>query len=308
MTSPIGRFSQCLANRSTIVYLMGFSLGLILFLALLFQSQFDVQILFGGKGALLLLSLSGAVMRFLSGFGVMLTYAYICSIVLRGAAEQVKGSITRIRLLKIALTIPILFVLVYALYAFVNVYFYSRSLTLIENLTAVYGIWSLMLLVYIIPIAREEYNPQPVGSTIDNLDERLKGWKHALWRGYQLHVWKDYGRVYSEEFERYQQKMSEIRAILSGILLLPTASVLMILPPAGILAIMLWLRIFSLDYRPLARYEKLLLVSILVVVLLITTLLFLAMDISESIVYFGTSYSIGVFSSIALFGFVVWQV
>ncbi|MHA2378145.1 MAG: hypothetical protein ACXADS_02635 [Candidatus Thorarchaeota archaeon] len=307
MTFPLGNLSQRLANRNTVGYLVGFIVGLGLLLVLLLQSQFDLLLLFGGEGALLLLLLSGVVMRFLSGFGVMLTYAYICSIVLRFMAEQVKGSRERMNVLKLALIIPVLVVLVYAVYVFVNACFYLQSLTLIENLTAVYGIWSLMLIVYIIPIVREEYDPRTRRNTADNLHERLGNWKHALWKGYQLHVWKDYGRVYSEEFGRYQQKMTEIRVILSGILLLPTAFVLMIFPPIGILAIMLWLRIFSLDYKPLTRCERFLLVSTLAMVLLITTYLFLAVDISESLVYFDASYSIGVFFSIALLGVVVWQ-
>ncbi|MFQ5833461.1 MAG: hypothetical protein ACE5H4_12210 [Candidatus Thorarchaeota archaeon] len=307
MTLPLDDLSRRFADRSTIGYLMGFFLGLVLLLVLLFQNQFDFLLLFGGEGALLLLSVSGVVMRFLSGFGVMLTYAYICSIVLRNVTEQVKGSRKRMRLLKLALIIPSLVVLIYAVYAFVNAYFYSQSLTLIENLTAVYGIWSLILLVYIIPIVREEYSPQVHGNSVDSLDEKLGNWKHALWKGYQLHVWKDYGRVYSEEFKRYQQRMTEIRAILSGILLLPTAFVLMILPPIGILAIMLWFRVFSMDNRPLTRGERFLLVFILATALLVATYLFLAMDISETLVYFNASYSIGVFFSIALFGVVVWQ-
>jgi hypothetical protein len=164
-----------------------------------------------------------------------------------------------------------------------------------------------MLLIYIIPVVREEYNPQPQRGMVDSLDEKMGNWKHALWKGYQLHVWKDYGRVYSEEFERYQQKMTEVRAILSGILLLPTALALMIFPPTGILAIVLWLRVFSIDNKPLTRSERFLLVFTLAMALLVTTYLFVAVDISEALVYFDASYSIGVFFSIALFVVVIWQ-
>ncbi len=57
----------------------------------------------------------------------------------------------------------------------------------------------------------------------------------------------------------------------------------------------------------MTRGERFLLVFILATALLVATYLFLAMDISETLVYFNASYSIGVFFSIALFGVVVWQ-
>lgn len=87
-------------------YLKGFFLGLVLFLALLFQSQFDVLILFSDEWIILLLSLAGVMMRFLSRFGVMLTYSCICSIILRNVTEQAKGSRKRMRLLKIGMVAP----------------------------------------------------------------------------------------------------------------------------------------------------------------------------------------------------------
>ncbi|MFX0107322.1 MAG: hypothetical protein ACFE7R_03495 [Candidatus Hodarchaeota archaeon] len=286
-------------------YILGFVVGIVLFLIMLSRSNFSIQTMYMNEFAIWFLSISGVVMKFLSGLGVMLTYASVCAFVFRSSASQVKGSRKRLKVLKAVLIIPILAILAYALYTLVRALTYSQNLTLIENLTAIYGVWSLMFLVYIVPIVLGEYNPKLPMGTLEGVAERASSLKHSIWKGYQSYVWRDYGKVYSAEFERYHERMSKIRAVLSGFLLWPIAMVLMLFPPLGIVSVVLWFRIFSLDYKPFSDLERLLLMGIVTVVLLVTTYLFLAIGFPSLMIYFDLSYAIGIFFSLVLLGIVI---
>lgn len=306
MVSIIRHLSKRLADSFT-GYIMAFGFGVVLLLIMLFYNDFNLQTFYVNEPAIWLLSISGAVMKFLSGFGVMLTYASIGAFVFRAFAEQVKGNRKRLTVLKVVLIVPVFAILTYAIYTLVNALVFSQNLTIIENITAIYGIWSLMLLVYIAPIALENYNPRIRKGTLSEVGERVGDMKHFVWRGYQSYIWRDYGRVYSVEFQNYREKMDEVRAILSAVLLWPIALLLMLFPPLGILSIMLWFRIFSIDYKPLSDFERGSLILMVTVVLLITTYLFIAGGFVDLLIYFDVSYAIGMFFSIVLLGIVIWQ-
>jgi len=306
MTTSVRSFSKRLADGYT-GYAIAFFVGVGLLLIMLFINAFNFQTLYMGEAVLFLLSVSGIVMKFLSGLGVMLTYASVCSFAFRLLAEQVKGNRKRLEILKLILVLPILSILGYAVYTLVNMLVYSQILSLFENLTAVYGIWSLMIIVYLVPVARGKYNPTTEKGTLEKVGEKVDGLKHSIWSGYQAYIWRDYGKVQSAEFERYHDRLVKIRVILSGMLLLPVAFVLMLFPPLGLLSVMLWFRILSLDYKPFSNLERVLLSFIVVVVLGITTYLFLAIGLPSLQVYFDFSYAIGIFFSIALLAIVIWQ-
>lgn len=306
MTTSVRSFSRRVADGYS-GYVVAFFVGVELFLIMLFIYDFNIQTLYMGETALFLLSVSGIVMKFLSGLGVMLTYASVCSIMFRSFAEQVKGNRRRFAILKLILVLPILAILGYAIYTLVNALVYSQILSLFENLTGVYGIWSLMLIVYLIPVVQGKYNPRTESGTLDKVGEKVGGVKHSIWSGYQAYIWRDYGKVKSAEFERYRDRLVKIRAILSGLLLLPIALVLMLFPPLGLLSIMLWFRIFSLDYKPFSNLERVLLTTIVIVVLCITTYLFLVIGLPSLQVYLDFSYGIGIFFSVALLAIVIWQ-
>ncbi|MFW9911747.1 MAG: hypothetical protein ACFFEU_04715 [Candidatus Thorarchaeota archaeon] len=306
MSTLIRKISKDLANHYR-GYFIAFSVGMIILLIMLFFGGFDLRTLYTTEPAFWLLSVSGVVMKFLSGFGVMLTYASVCSLLFRVLAIQVKGNRKRFTVLKTMLMLPILAVLIYAIYTFVRSILFSQSLTFLENLAAVYGIWSLMLFVYVIPLSLGVYNPKTGESTFERVGRRIGDLRFSLWRGYQSYVWRDYGRVYSAEFERYRETMTEIRAILSVFLLWPMALILMLFPPLGLLSMMLWFRIFSLNYKPFLRLEKILLTVIVLVVFFSTTYLFLFTDLTSLLIYFDLSYAMGTFLSIALLGIVIWQ-
>jgi hypothetical protein len=306
MISSIRHLSKRLADSST-GYFVAFAVGVVLLLIMLFYNDFNLQTLYVNDLAMWLLSISGVVMKFLSGFGVMLTYASMVALTFHAFAEQVKGSRKRLSILKGVLILPIFAILTYAVYTLVNALVFSQSLTIIENLTAIYGVWSLMLLVYIVPIALGDYNPRLRKRALSEVGKKVGDMKHSVWRGYQSYIWRDYGRVYSVEFQSYRENMDEIRAVLSGVLLWPIAFLLMLFPPLSILSVMLWFRILSLDYKPFSGLERAFLISIISLVLLITTYLFITGGFVSLLIHFDVSYAIGMFFSIALLGIVIWQ-
>ncbi|MGD9381556.1 MAG: hypothetical protein PVI03_03855, partial [Candidatus Thorarchaeota archaeon] len=191
MSALIRQFSKDLADHSR-GYFIAFSVGVMLLLIMLFYGGFDLQALYMNGPAIWLLSVSGVIMKFLSGFGVMLTYAFICSLLFRVLAVQVKGNRKRFSVLKTMLMLPMLAILSYAIYTFVNAIVFSQSLAFLENLTAVYGVWSLMLFVYIMPLSLGIYNPKTADSTLESVGKRIDNLRFSLWKGYQSYVWRDY--------------------------------------------------------------------------------------------------------------------
>ncbi len=306
MSPSISDLSKRLAD-SNMYYAITFFVGIVILLVMLLMNGLDLQAMYMNETTTHLLSISGVVMKFLSGFGVMLTYASVCTFVFRRLSDSVKGNRRRLTILKAILILPVLVILVYATYTLANSLLYSQNLSFIENLTALYGMWSLMVLVYIIPVALGRYKPKTGKGTLESVGERISELRYSIWRGYQSYIWRDYGRVYSAEFERYRERMVVIRAILSGFLLWPIAMVLMLFPPLGILSIVMWFRILSLDYKPFSVLERVLLSIIVCAVLFVTTYLFLVSDLASLQTYLDLSYVFGIVFSITLFGIVIWR-
>ena len=181
---------------------------------------------------------SNVVMRFLSGLGLSLTYATFCSLMFRYLSPLMKRSKTRVRIVIGLVLIPALGVIFYAIYTIWGAIYLTRSLTNIEFLSMIFGVWSLILLVYVVPTIKGEYSPEieqvePLG--VSKAQKTLENWRFSVWRGYKSSLRKDYGSIYEKEFERYGLRLFMIRAILSGLVLLPISLVLVKVTPLAII-------------------------------------------------------------------------
>jgi hypothetical protein len=128
----------------------------------------------------------------------------------------------------------------------------------------------------------------------------VDGVGYSLWRGYQTKIAKDYGKAYAKEFERYAAQMDKIRAQLSGVLLLPLCLTLTVFPPLALVLVLVWIRSFTLHDKPLLIYERILLTVAVLFVLLLSSFVFLAVDLSMSLVFLDTAYGIGIIVSILI--------
>jgi len=286
-------------------YILAFMLGFIPFILLLFASSWDFGTLLNSSLMISLFTVSGTTMKFLSGIGIMLTYATFCSFIFKISSDVMKKSSGRAKMVKGILVIPLIAISVYGGYKLVGVFLYSQTLGFVEILISLYGIWSLMISIYIIPAIRGLFQPAYKASTTDKIRGKVDDFGFSLWRGYQTKIREDYGKVYAKEFERYGERMDKIRAQLSGILLLPLGLILSVFPPIAAVLVVLWIRSFNLKGTPLALYERILLAITVVGVLLLSTWVFLVLNLSTALLFFDVFYGVGIIVSILILIFIV---
>jgi len=294
-----------IAQKRKEAYLIGFLVGVPVLIYFLFVNNWSVGDLLTSQTFWGLVAVDMILMKFLSGIGIMLTYASVCGIVLKLSSEGIKGNKNLALILKIVLLLPIIAIAAYGIIKISGIFTIPTGLDLIETAVAVYGIWSLMLFVYIIPAVKSVFQPEYEESKIDSIKRKFGGVKFSLWKGYQSKVRKDHGKVYAKEVEQYQDRLANIRSQLSGILLLPICIILLIVPPLAGLLVVLWLRLFSLHKVPLSKFERLLLVLVVLLVLVASTYAFLFLDTITILSYLNLSYGIGILVSIILLAIIV---
>jgi len=297
---------EIIPKKSRELYGIAFVIGCILMIGLLYINAWNLSILISADYMLFLFAISGITMKVLSGIGIMLTYASFCTIAFKFFSEKMKGNKEFANRIKIALLIPILVIAVYGIYKIVGVYF-ATSETILDVLIAIYGVWSLMLSIYIIPVVQGRYQPEYKESTTDKIRKRFGDAKYSLWSGYQTRVHKEYGKVYAKEFERYGERLDRIRAQLSGILLLPLGVALIAFPPLVFPLVVLWLRSFTLDIEPLSLFERVFLAVIAIVMILLSTFIILTLDVSMAQALFEIVYGLGILSSIVVLAYIVMK-
>lgn len=300
MTNFLQNISRSISERQLLVYLSGVIIGLIIFLPLLSFVQFDLLLYMSGETFQGAFVFEGIVIRFLSGIGIMLTYASICSFVFKGLSGFLKGKEGRAKWVKLVLSIPALLIVGYAVYVFANAILYQRVLSYFESLTLLYGIVSSLVIIYVVPSIKGVYEPELERSKLEEMQDKMRGVRRSLWRGYQIYIHRDYGKVYSKEFEQYQTRLDGVRILLSGVVLLPLSLTMYFIPPLTIVGLILWIRLFSLDHRPFSIGERLLLVTLVVGVLVVSTFSIIMLETVGFLLYFDMSYSIGMLSSILL--------
>ena len=295
---PIRELSKRIADKQRNSYIIALVVGLILYTILLFFNSWDPISLITGVFSLELSVVSGVIMRFLSGLGLSLTYATFCSLMFRYLSSLMKGSKTKAKVVVFFILIPALGIIFYSLYTIWGALYLARSLTDLEFLSMIFGVWSLMIMVYVLPIIKGEYTPEIEKAGVSKATQKMGDLKFSVWRGYKSRVRKDYGTVYEKEFERYGSRLFMIRAILSGIVLLPISLILVSITPLALLGIVLWIRMLSLNHKHFSGLERGLLVLVTLSVALLTTIAFFQAELIAYSAFFDVSYGIGLLSGI----------
>ena len=297
--------SKSVSSRYIQGYIVAFLIGFVPLLVLLYQSGWNFGLLLSSSFMVGLFTVSGTTMKFLSGIGIMLTYASFCTLAFKMSSDVMKGSKGKARAIKGILLLPLAGIGSYGGYRLLTALFLSGSLGFLEILVSLYGVWSLVLSIYVLPAVRGQYRPDYKVSTKDKILRRVDNFGYSLWRGYQTKVVGDYGKAYAKEFERYATRMDKIRAQLSGVLLLPLCLTLSAFPPLAAVLLLLWIRSFSLDTKPLLAYERGLLVIAVLFVLILSSFVFLTINLSMSLIFLDSAYAIGILVSILLLAAIV---
>ena len=302
---PVRELSKRIADKQKISYIIALVIGLILYTILLFFNSWDPISLITGVFSLELSVVSGVIMRFLSGLGLSLTYATFCSLMFRYLASLMKGSKTKAKVVVFFILMPALGIIFYSLYTIWGALYLARSLTDLEFLSMIFGVWSLMIMVYVLPIFKGEYTPEIEKAGVSKVQQKAGDLKFSVWKGYKSRIRKDYGTVYEKEFERYGSRLFMIRAILSGIVLLPISLILVSITPLALLGIVLWIRMLSLNHKHFSGLERGLLILVTLSVALLTTIAFFQAELIAYSAFFDVSYGIGLLSGIILLFFII---
>ncbi|TFG06738.1 hypothetical protein EU522_01370 [Candidatus Thorarchaeota archaeon] len=305
MTDPVTRLSIRISEKQILTYALTLTAGGAAFLILLFLASWDIGLLVSMLITEDFLLVSGSVTRFLSGTGIMLTYALFCILVFSGLSKWTKGSQRRANILKTVVMVPMVGVLAYAGTVFIRSLVYSEPLAQIEILTSLGGVWSLFIFVYLLPLITGKYDPSWRETYSTRVRRTLDRWGFKAWRGYQSYFRRDYGEVYSREFERYRVQLDSLRAILSGMILLPLAVIFLPFPPLAFVTFILWIRMFSLDRTGFSVIERAFLIIIALVVPILFSYMFLLVNLSGLLLYFDVAYGIGILVSIAALGIII---
>jgi hypothetical protein len=296
--------AEIITKKYRELYVFALIVGLLLLMVLLYINAWDLSTLLSTGYMVFLFSVSGVTMKVLSGIGLMLTYASFCRIVFGIFSDGMKGNPSFARRIKLALLIPVIIIVVYGISKIVGASFSSED-SILDLLITLYGIWSLMLSVYVFPVIQGRYQPEYKESRTDKLRKRFGNAKFSLWSGYQTRLHKDYGKVYAKEFERYGERLDYLRAQLSGVMLLPLGIALIVLPPIVLPLIVLWLRSFTLHKKPLTLLERIFLATIAIGMMLLSTFIILILDVAATQILLDTVYGLGILTSIIVLGYIV---
>lgn len=286
-------------------YAIGILAGSLILIVELYMNSWRLDLLINSPVLVLLTGLSTSIMKFLSGIGLMLTYASFCSFVFRRTSDMMRNKRQTATYIKTLLSLPVIAIAGYGILKMYTSLFLGESLNLIETLVSLYGVWSVVVTVYVIPVLRSTMQREDDPGIMADVRHRLGRMRYSLWKGYQFRVKKDFGKIYAKEFERYHDRTEIIRGELSGLLLLPMCIVIVIFSPLAGLLFVLWLRILSLERIPLSRGEKALLIITSLTVLLISTLVFLSAVSLPIIKLLDLSYGLGIIGSIILLAYVI---
>ena len=106
--------------------------------------------------------------------------------------------------------------------------------------------------------------------------------------------------MYENEFQRYGERLLNLRAILSGLLLLPIAFSLVLIPPLAALSILFWIRMFSFNHKHLSSLERGLLILLTCSIGLLTAFTIVQSGLSGLRLIFDASYGFGLLGGIVL--------
>lgn len=299
------KLSDKISANQKISYLIGLIVGTVLYLILLSLNDWNPILLFTSVTFLEISVITGLFMRFLSGLGITLTYTTFCVIIFRVLSPLLRGKKSRLKIAKVIVFIPAAAILVYSMYTMVGALLLSRVPSYFDLLSMIFGVWSLMVMVYIIPTIRGEYSPSLDKTKREGFHEKASDWRFSMWRRYQSRIKRDYGLVAGEEFERYGDRLFEVRTILSGLLLLPISFILVMITPLTILGIMLWIRIFTLHHKSFSLLERALLIIVTASVAILTTISFTQLDLASHNLIFSISYGLGLLVGLILFVIII---
>ena len=252
-------------QKFDIIYIIGLAITSVIMLLIL---------LFGVNSLSIVFLIFFWVVKFLSGFGIILAITNGFLFILNKRKDKLsKRGTTAIVIFQIL--VPILLI-IYAIYKIISSYSGSVSSTSMtgvwadiyvwfDNIIYIYGIASLLLQLYIIPILTKKFDEsinmgrnQKWGRSIKNAGRNVK--KQVLkWK-------KEDAKIQYLDQKSIKDLLDNWRNRFAVILLIPLAIGSMIFTPITFILIVMWCKIIIWNREEIFSYEKIgILLSIIVI-------------------------------------------
>ncbi|MFX1278785.1 MAG: hypothetical protein ACFFA3_05160 [Promethearchaeota archaeon] len=242
-------------------YLILYIVGLAITTVLMFLILFSVNVLS------ISFLLFFWIIKFLSGFGLILSIANGFLILLDKTKEKMAKSKKFVNFIIIFQIIIPIILICYAIYAIFSSYYEwggtQKGIGLWFNLILyIYGIASLLLTLYVIPIIREEFQ--------DAVDQgafkRFKKGAKQVGRGIKKKYYgfrKEYAKKQIQDQKTLKDLLAVWRQKFAIYLLIPLAIGTLIFTPIAFVCLLFWIKIFIIDKDPEIYERYALLVSII---------------------------------------------
>ena len=232
------------------------------------------------------------VIKFLSGFGLVLSIVNGFFLLLNKTKDRISEKGTKI-LIVIQIVIPLLLI-IYAIYKIYASYVGSSSAismsgiwkdiyVWMDNIIYIYGILSLLLNLYILPLVRGEFDKainlgrqQKMGKSMKQFGRNIKK-KWFNWRD-------EFAKAKFQDQKMIKELLANWRNKFAVILLIPLAIGAFIFMQIAFIFIVMWLKIIIFDRTTINKYEKIvLLISIIIVGVLAIIIPFFELGIYSQI-------------------------
>ncbi|MHA1489317.1 MAG: hypothetical protein ACTSRI_06650 [Promethearchaeota archaeon] len=232
------------------------------------------------------------VIKFLSGFGLVLSIVNGFFLLLNKTKDRISEKGTKI-LIVIQIVIPLLLI-IYAVYKIYASYagpssaismsgIWKDIYVWIDNIIYIYGILSLLLNLYILPLIRGDFDEainlgrqQKMGKSLKQFGRSIKK-KWFNWRD-------EFAKAKFQDQKIIKELLVNWRNKFAVILLIPLAIGAFIFMPIAFIFIVMWLKIIIFDRTTINKYEKIaLLISIIIVGALAIIIPFFELEIYSQI-------------------------
>lgn len=212
------------------------------------------------------------VVKYLSGFGLILSIANGFLLLFDKFKNKLSKRGTNI-LIVLQIVIPILFA-IYAIYRIFSSFYGGGGIRMvgvwadvyvwIDDIVYIYGISSLLITLYIIPIIRNEFDDAVNQTRLS----RFKGGAKSIGRGIKkkyFSIRKKHAKVQLQDQMTGKDVLVSWRNKFAMYLLIPIGIGSLLLMPIAFILIVLWLKIIFFENVEIKTYEKIaLLISIII--------------------------------------------
>jgi hypothetical protein len=232
------------------------------------------------------------VIKFLSGFGLILSIVNGFFFLLNKTKNRISEMGTKI-LIFLQIVIPLLLI-IYAVYKIYASYV-DPSLAIsmsgvwkdiyvwMDNIIYIYGIVSLLLSLYILPLIRGEFDEAINLGRQQKMGKNLKQFGRNIKKKW-FNLRDEFAKAKFQDQKMIKELLANWRNKFAVILLIPLAIGALIFMPIAFIFIVMWLKIIIFDRTTINKYEKMaLLISIIIVGVLASIIPFFELGIYSQI-------------------------